>query len=278
MTEAELSTKRMRLRYAGTCVTCSTALAAGTWAEYDRTTRTVKCESCADGAETSPSTVTTEPTPAPLETGIAGASARREHRRRVARREERIRTAHPKIGGLILALTDEPQSTTAWARGAVGEERLGKRLDETPGALTLHDRRIPKTKANIDHIVIAPSGVFVIDAKRYKGRPHLRVQGGILRPRVESLIVGTRDCTKLVAGVQKQVDLVKAITDNGAPVRGVLCFVEADWPMLGGSFTIDSVEVLWPKKLSEHLTLPGSLSFDEIIELQRRLGEHFLAA
>jgi hypothetical protein len=32
-------------------------------------------------------------------------------------------------------------------------------------------------------------------------------------------------------------------------VQGVLCFVEADWPLLGGSFTTRGVEVMWPKQL-----------------------------
>jgi hypothetical protein len=45
----------------------------------------------------------------------------------------------------------------------------------------------------------------VIDAKKYKGRPHLQVEGGILRPRVEKLIVGKRDRSSLVNGVLQQV-------------------------------------------------------------------------
>jgi hypothetical protein len=32
----------------------------------------------------------------------------------------------------------------------------------------LHDRRIPGSRANIDHIAIAATGVWVIDSKRYK--------------------------------------------------------------------------------------------------------------
>ena len=64
-----------------------------------------------------------------VEPGTAGASARREFERRKAKREERIRAKHPKLGGLILALSDERQSTTAWDTGAAGEERLGKGLD-----------------------------------------------------------------------------------------------------------------------------------------------------
>ena len=106
----------------------------------------------------------------------------------------------------------------------------------------LHDRRIPRTRANIDHIVVCTSGVFVIDAKKYEGRPQLRVEGGILRSRVETLLVGRRNCTKLVDGVLKQVELVTAAlqADPDLPevsMRGRLCFVEADWPLIGGSFS-----------------------------------------
>lgn len=59
--------------------------------------------------------------PLPPDAGLAGGSAKAEHQRRVARREQRIRQAHPRLGGLILALSDDPQSTRAWASGAVGE-------------------------------------------------------------------------------------------------------------------------------------------------------------
>lgn len=270
--------KRMRLRYAGTCRACGTALPPGETAVYERESKTVVCLACWDvplhappGAMDSAEgvgvkTKVSGPTePERVVAGSAGASAQREYERRRAKREERVRTAHPKIGGFLLAISDEPQSTTAWATGARGEELLGKRLDglEGNGVRLLHDRRIPRTKANIDHIAVAPAGVFVIDAKRYRGRPELRVEGGLFRPRVERLVVGTRDQTKLVEGVHKQVDLVRAALETAGvadvPVRGVLCFVEADWPLFGGSFVIDNVSVLWPKKLAEQLATAGPL-------------------
>ncbi len=146
--DAPAATKVMRLRYAGTCRECGTALDAGVRAVYDRSTKTVTCESCPTvttahpvselGAESPVDEVSEllgaipaipEPRPAPVESGAAGASARREYERRSAKRETRIREAHPRLGGLILALSDEPQSTTAWARGAKGEELLGQGLD-----------------------------------------------------------------------------------------------------------------------------------------------------
>lgn len=81
-----------------------------------------------------------------------------------------------------------------------GEELLGERLDELAerGARLLHDRRIPGTRANIDHIAISAAGVFVLDAKRYKGGPTLRIERSILRPRIETLMVGTRKCNPLI--------------------------------------------------------------------------------
>ncbi|WP_307802499.1 nuclease-related domain-containing protein [Cellulomonas fengjieae] len=224
-----------------------------------------------------------EPQP-PVEAGAAGASARREYERRSAKRENRIREAHPRLGGLILALSDEPQTTTAWARGAKGEELLGQGLDRlrARGVLTLHDRRIPRTKANIDHIAISPAGVFVIDAKRYKGRPHLVVTGGIFRPRRSMLFVGSRDCTKLVEGAHKQVTLVRsALAAAGlseVPVRGMLCFVDADWPLFGGSFVIDGVDVLSPKKAAEQLLAPGLLDQPTVDSIHRSLALAFLVA
>jgi len=70
----------------------------------------------------------------------------------------------------------------------------------------LHDRRIPGSKANLDHIAVTPSGVYVIDAQRYRGRrPQTQVDSGLFRPRTEHLIVGRRDSTKLVVGMHKQV-------------------------------------------------------------------------
>src|SRR5690554_3059991 len=38
--------KRMRLRYAGTCSSCGSALSAGTTADYDRVSKTVACVTC----------------------------------------------------------------------------------------------------------------------------------------------------------------------------------------------------------------------------------------
>lgn len=69
--------------------------------------------------------------------------------------------ARPVTGHLAAALTakpiegPEPQHVAAWKAGADGERRVGERLDrwaQASGGFVLHDRRIPGSKANIDHI------------------------------------------------------------------------------------------------------------------------------
>lgn len=257
--ELEPDEKRMRLRYAGTCRLCARGLSAGADAVYERVSKTVRCIDCAGGATDS-------------DPGAPGASARREYERRRDNREQRIRSDHPKLGGLILALTDEPQSTNAWERGAVGEELMAQRLTDLPETFRiLHDRRIRGARANIDHIVIGPTGVWVIDAKRYVGkRPALRVEGGLIRARVESLRIGGRDGTKLVQGVQSQVERVTAALREAAPpVTGVLCFLEADWPLIGGSFSVDGIHVLWPRLLVQRvMDAPPQLIDVDLIHTQ----------
>ncbi|MBC9822826.1 NERD domain-containing protein [Terrabacter sp. MAHUQ-38] len=264
----------MRLRYAGTCRVCGLALPAKTEAIYDRGTKTVRCVTHDVQPCDEPSVAEV------IEGGIAGASARREFERRTAKREERIRTKHPKLGGLILAVTDEQQSTNAWDIGARGEEMLGSGLNQLASETLrlLHDRRIPASRANIDHLAVTPTGVYVIDAKKYKGRPHLKIEGGLFRPRVERLLVGTRDCTKLVDRVLKQVDLVRGLLHDDAPVHGVLCFVDADWPLIGGAFTTRGVQALWPRKLYPKLQADGPFDVEVLTDIHRKLAHALPAA
>ena len=272
----------MRLRYAGACRVCGAELPARGEAVYERTTKTVRCVGHDLRTAVEPAVAGgLDPVVVDVvESGTAGASARREFERRKVRREDSIRARHPKLGSLILAVSDEQQSTTAWAVGARGEERLGKGLDRIASDTLrlLHDRRIPRSTANIDHLAVTATGVFVIDAKKYRGRPHLKIDGGLLRPRVERLFVGSRDCTTLVDEVLKQVDVVRGLLDDHVAVHGVLCFVDADWPLIGGAFTIRGVQALWPNKLHPRLQAEGLATADTIAETHRRLAHTLRAA
>ncbi len=97
----------------------------------------------------------------------------------------------------------------------------------------------------------------------------------------KKLLVGRRDCTKLVDGVLKQVDLVQPALRQGADaevdVRGMLCFIDADWPLIGGSFAIRGVDVLWARKAAEILKRPGSLTASQVSNVTDHLASPSLA-
>ena len=263
------STRRQKLRRPATCATCARALLAGELAVWDSSRRQASCLSC------EPATV------APPEPSEAGASASREYERRRANREARVRERFGALGGVVLAVSGEPQHQRAWARGAEGEVKLAHKLEKWTaehGVVLLHDRRMPPSRGNIDHIAVGPSGVTVIDAKRYRGRIAVEHRGGLLRARTEHLRVGGREQTKLVDGVLAQADAVSQLLEgsehHGVTVRAVLCFVDGDWPLLG-RLQVRGVPILPPRHAAKLCRAEGPLDASQIErlagELARRL-------
>lgn len=308
--------KVMRLRYSGVCA-CGIEVPAGTRAGWDRSARLVVCESCLSApapSNTEPLAQVTPPdTPAKaailgpeppassptgtaaggddadaaeqleqlVDTGRPGASLEQEYQRRKQAREERIRNRHPRLGGLILALSDEPASTRAFATGADGERRIAARLEKDCGdeVLFLHNRKLGRGRrdGDVDHVAIAPSGVYVIDAKRYENAAvRVRRSGGLLSPIKEQLMVAGRDRTKLIDGCVKQLAaVVAAVSDapaaDGVPVTALLCFVHADLPLWGDQ-EMRGVRLLGPRGTSTLLRRPGPLTETERRVLHRHLA------
>ena len=139
-----------------------------------------------------------------------------------------------------------------------------------------HDRRIPRTTANIDHIVIAPSGIWIVDAKRYRGAIKRIDKGGWFRTDLR-LTVGGRDRTKLIDGLHKQhghvVDALSKSDSELPQIHGVLCFVEGEFSLFSRPFTMSDVLITWPKALYKQLLAAGPITVEEREILQRVLAE-----
>ena len=229
------------------CAWCGTQVAIHTTVVQETATGFIWCAACC-GSSATPS----QPSPA---VGTPGASALREHERRQAADEQRLRRRWGRFGTAAVALSEPRQSTAAWERGAVGERRLGARLNRLHGenVAVLHDRRIPGSRANIDHLVVTTSRVWVIDAKHYKGRPERRANGGLFHKRTERLFVAGRDRSNLIDGLINQVSRVRQAT-GATPVTGVLCFIDADWPLFETMFTLRDVYIASPRRLTKLIT------------------------
>lgn len=209
-----------------------------------------------------------------LERGQAGASAAREYERRKAHREERTRAAHPIISDALLAVRGQPQHETAFRRGAAGEaavaESLERRLEGGP-AILLHDRRMPRGRGNIDHLAIAPTGVYVVDAKDWSGK--VRVATPLLG--ASKLLIAGRDRTSLIDGLDRQVAAVDdALAPADITIQGVLCFTRADLPLLGTT-RLRGHLLLYRKALAKRLNAQGALSPGAIDALARTLAVAF---
>jgi hypothetical protein len=132
-------------------------------------------------------------------------------------------------------------------------------------AETLHDRRLRRedgrlSKANIDHLAVAASGVWVVDAKTHRGTLEVRRSGGWLSDRVERLYIGGRDRTCLVHGVQRQVEAIRRELDRvdaDVPVRGALCFVGTELPWFDQQ--IADVPLVGRRGLAKLIKQPGGL-------------------
>jgi hypothetical protein len=63
------------------------------------------------------------------------------------------------------------EQARTWQRGAHGERHTARLLDRLTrdGYVVFHDLAVPGSRANVDHLVIGPSGVFVIDSKQWTG-------------------------------------------------------------------------------------------------------------
>ena len=266
--------KRLRLRFADTCE-CGVALAKGEPAGWDRNTRQVFCLSCLD-SPSEPDVVTA---------GVPGASLVREYERRHASREARVRAKFPRMGGLLLAIFPDSDSTRAFAIGAEGEQELASRLGRRcPDVLFLHNRLLGVVErlGDIDHIAVAPSGVFIIDAKNYRNAKVRVAQAGFLSDGAEKLIIRGRNRTKFVEGLKKQVAGVELALDNRAdnlpvPVRAMFCFLDADLPWFR-KLSIQGFLIRGGRGTAKILNAPGVLTPEQRQDVWAHLAERLPSA
>ena len=113
-------------------------------------------------------------------------------------------------------------------RGAEGEEATAAALAGLPAEewTVFHDLRWPGRKfANVDHIVVGPPGVYVIDSKNWSGS--IGVSNNVLRQNGrarETAVHGAAEAAMAVSGLARSVSPLQ--------VHPVICFVR-DEPVAG---------------------------------------------
>jgi hypothetical protein len=160
----------------------------------------------------------------------------------------------------------------AWRRGAAGERRTARLLGplERYGWAVLHDLAIPGTRANLDHLVIGPGGVFVIDSKQYRGRLQLDPSGRLWHGRY--LLTPTLQAVSFEADQAAVV-----LPDPGLAVVPIVAVHGAQVPW--GKVVVDGVPVVAARRLPSMLReLPAVLGPERVADLADQARVRFHAA
>lgn len=163
----------------------------------------------------------------------------------------------------------------SWASGAVGEESTARLLRPLTrrGYAVLHDRAIPGSKANLDHLVAGSFGVALVDSKNWQSKKsRITICGGLLR-------YGRYDQTRALHTVVWEAE--QAARALGVPVRPILAVHGARIPAPRGRTELHGVTVIEAKRLRALLSgLPAQPGWDTArvtaVELlaEQRLTRH----
>ena len=173
--------------------------------------------------------------------------------------------------GYALRFRPSPEAV-AWRQGAAGERRTARLLAalERHGWAILHDLAVPGSRANIDHLVIGPGGVFVIDSKQYRGRLQLDRSGRLWHGR--SPLAPTLRAVSFEADRAAQV-----LPDPGVVVLPVVAVHGAQVPW--GKVVVDGVPVVAASRLPSMLrAIPAVLGPERVVVLANQARVRFHAA
>jgi hypothetical protein len=160
----------------------------------------------------------------------------------------------------------------AWRRGAAGERRTARLLAplERHGWAVLHDLAIPGSRANLDHLVIGPGGVFVIDSKQYRGCLQLDPTGRLWHGRYP-----LAPTLRAVSWEADQAALV--LPDPGMAVVPIVAVHGTQVPW--GKVVVEGVPVVAARRLPSMLcALPAVLAPERVADLANQARVRFHAA
>ena len=180
---------------------------------------------------------------------------------------EQSRLAAERVARLKRRLDEAERCTKAWDAGSVGERVVADKLSELVprGWYVLHDVHWPgRPKANLDHVVVGPGGVVVVDSKNWTGE--VRVAAGVLWQ-------GRYARTQAVEGALAQCAAVASVLapPHRRLVRPLICM--SAQPDLFG-VTASDVAVAGSQRVVETIAaLPAVLDQQAVVGLYEQLGQ-----
>ena len=148
-------------------------------------------------------------------------------------------------------IEDKLRESRAWRRGYEGERVVGELLEDglSDKYHVFNDVKFPGRKANIDHIVVGPSGIFVLDTKNWRGTVGWAEDGETLFWNGEPEKKGT---TKAILADALDVhDKLKTLTNKDYFIKPILVFPLAKvMPRLNTRVELQQDDYLIDKRLN----------------------------
>ena len=148
------------------------------------------------------------------------------------------------VGVIVLALTGGrcPQDARRWFQGAGGERRTARLLHRAElfgllrGWRFAHDLGIPRSRANLDHVAVHPSGRLVVylDTKAWHAR------GAVVRVNGNRLMYGPWDQTRTLDTIAWEASRLRGGLHNAGFSGNVVSMLVCDGAEVeGGILELD---------------------------------------
>jgi hypothetical protein len=180
---------------------------------------------------------------------------------------EQSRLAAERIARLKRQLAHSERAAQTWGEGADGERRTAGRLSQltSDGWFLLHDVHWPgRPLANLDHVLVGPGGIVVVDAKTWSGNVEviageLRQNGYPRNPAVDSALGQAAAVAALLNAPHRHL------------VRSIICLTGQ--PELA-AVTGSGVEVLGINRIVARIAaLPAVLDPQTVVGVYSHLGQ-----
>lgn len=241
------------LIFGGTCESCRRRIAKDGFGWHNFQTKKVRCVECGP----------------PVEVDVAPTSDTHSEMR------------PDPVGGSAALREAQNQRDQNWLRGATGEYRMDRLLHEllNDSVVVLTDRRVPGTQANIDHIVIAPSGVWIIDSKNWSGT--IRYKSASSMSANMRLFVDGEDRTSKVEAIYGLViPIAQVIADKSVTIHPAVAFIDGEWSLAAiprllrnRPYQHGGVWITPPRMLIKKINQPGPLDAQTVIRISKMLDE-----
>lgn len=120
-------------------------------------------------------------------------------------------------------INEADRQRSCWRKGAIGEALVAATLRDLPDNFVVVND-VSKRFGNIDHVVIGPTGIYVIDAKNWTGSVKSDGQGELL---LNGKFLSTLAIKTLLGSVMDFQGKLKALTEKDYFVRGLMVFPHA---------------------------------------------------